>query len=64
MIPLIQMEMQNAGWQIQRVCRYSLDFTNDTRTIGINAATYVGFRVAGISVRFVQHSESFFHHFC
>ena len=56
MIPLVQLEIQNAGWlDAKRVCRYSLDCTDNTGPIIVNAATYIGFRTARFLVRFVQH---------
>ena len=50
MIPLIQMEMQNAGWLDPKEFADIVSISQMTPgPIGINAATYVGFRVAGIS---------------
>lgn len=49
MIPLIQTEMQNAGWIDAKEFADIVSISQMTPgPIGINAATYVGFRTAGI----------------
>lgn len=49
MIPLIQMEIQNAGWLDAKEFADIVSISQMTPgPIGINAATYVGFRTAGI----------------
>jgi len=49
MIPLIQTEMQNAGWIDTKEFADIVSISQMTPgPIGINVATYVGFRTAGI----------------
>jgi len=49
MIPLIQMEMQSAGWLDAEEFADLVSISQMTPgPIGINAATYVGYRTAGI----------------
>ncbi len=50
MIPLIQMEMQNAGWLYAEEFADIVSISQMTPgPIGINAATFVGFRTAGVT---------------
>lgn len=49
MIPLIQMEIENSGWLDSREFADVVSISQMTPgPIGINAATYVGYRTAGI----------------